>query len=176
MKSSFKSQMFGTALTVRRLLPSQWVGTCSTASPFSTVGGERSRTRWNASLPARFFVAASRQSAALFPQAVRPIPTGLCHPAQGWSEPDWRGATLGRFAKMVSTLKGLHPLVTRARNFLRRLQPRWGWGNYLQRTQGSSATLGWRLESRWDSEKEFAPTQGVLDCGGKRSATPLSRG
>jgi hypothetical protein len=31
-------------------------------------------------------------------------------------------------------------------------QPRWGWGNLIQLTQGSSfvATLGWRTQSRWD--------------------------
>ena len=108
---------------------------------------------------AHLTVAASRQSAAIINETSLPIPTGLRHPAQGCDEE----ATLGTSAKMFSTLKGLHPAFTGARNCLRRLQPRWGWEFFSPLTQGSSslvrlgATLGWRLESRWDSEKEFTP-------------------
>jgi len=108
---------------------------------------------------ARSVVAASRQSAALFPQAVRPIPTGLCNPAQGWSAPDRRGTTLGTSATKCSTLKGLHRAFTGARNFLRRRQPRWGWGDFPRITQGSFATLGWKLESLWDSGKKITQTR-----------------
>jgi len=72
---------------------------------------------------------------------------------------------------MVSTLKGLHRVAAWTRDFLRRLQPRWGWGISLHSTQGSSSpvrlgpTLGWGLESRWDSKGKFKPARGFLTCG-----------
>ncbi len=105
--------------------------------------------------------AATRQSAALFLQTVRPISTGLCHPAQGWrSAPDGRGTTtLGTSAIMFSTLKGLHRAATVTRDFLGRLQPHWGWCNDFRFTQGSFATLGWKLGSLWDSGNKFTPSK-----------------
>ena len=75
-------------------------------------------------------------------------PTGLPPLAQGCDE----GATLGHRAERSATLKGLQPVASFARAFFRWLQPRWGWEFSSPLTQGSSfvATLGWRMQSRWD--------------------------
>ena len=103
---------------------------------------------WRLSPESRYAcVAASRQSAALFPRACFPIPKGLCHSAQGCEE----RATLGTSAEDFPTLKGLRHEIRPEP------QPRWGWPDFSRLTQGSSclATLGFKPESRWDSASEF---------------------
>jgi hypothetical protein len=75
-----------------------------------------------------------------------PIPTGLCHAAQGCEA----RATLGQRFALSSTPRGLRHLAPVEP------QPRWGYADWGL-TQGSSclATLGFKPESRWDSSVEF---------------------
>ena len=77
------------------------------------------------------------------------IPKGLCPLAQDWSEPGWRGATLGHRFQLTINPNGVVAL-----GVVDGTQPCWGWGRMVDRfSQGSSclATLGFKPESRWGS-------------------------
>ena len=89
------------------------------------------------------------------------IPTGFRPKAQGWSEPNRRGATLGQ-----------RPINTFNRNAVAAIpfssiapgssqNPVGVDPNLDSFTQGSSyvATLGWRPESRWDSRQAANPVR-----------------